>query len=223
MRILVVEDEKHLASIIKRGLQEQGYAVDVAYDGDDGQYYAENTPYDLILLDIMLPKKDGLQVCRELRMKKMTTPILILTARDKVQDRVQGLDCGADDYVVKPFAFPELLARIRAMLRRDTNVKTPQIQAGDLTLDPVTRQVKRGNREITLTAKEYTLLDFFMRHPNMLITRTMLEQHAWDYEFDSGSNLIDVYVRRLRNKIDIKGKDSFIETSRGAGYRLKAK
>lgn len=223
MRILVVEDEKQLASVIRRGLQEQGYAVDVAHDGDEGQYYAESTPYDLILLDIMLPKKDGLQVCKELRAKKMTVPILMLTAKDKVENRVQGLDCGADDYVVKPFAFPELLARIRALLRRDANIKTPQIRVGDLLLDPVTRQVKKGNREITLTSKEYTLLDFFMRHPNMLLTRTTLEQHAWDYEFDSESNLIDVYIRRLRSKIDSQGRPSLIETARGAGYRLRSK
>jgi DNA-binding response OmpR family regulator len=223
MRILVVEDEKLLASIIKRGLQEQGYAVDIAYDGDEGQYYAENTPYDLIILDISLPKKDGLQVCKELRIKKFAIPILMLTARDKVEERVTGLDCGADDYVVKPFAFPELLARIRALLRREINVKTPQIQVGDLVLDPVSRRVKRGNREIILTSKEYTLLEYFLRHPDMLLTRTMLEQHAWDYEFDSESNLVDVYVRRLRVKIDVKGKESLIETMRGAGYRLRSK
>jgi DNA-binding response OmpR family regulator len=223
MRILVVEDEKLLASIIKRGLQEQGYAVDIAYDGDEGQYYAENTPYDLIILDISLPKKDGLQVCKELRIKKFAIPILMLTARDKVEERVMGLDCGADDYVVKPFAFPELLARIRALLRREINVKTPQIQVGDLVLDPVSRRVKRGNREIILTSKEYTLLEYFLRHPDMLLTRTMLEQHAWDYEFDSESNLVDVYVRRLRVKIDVKGKESLIETMRGAGYRLRSK
>jgi DNA-binding response OmpR family regulator len=223
MRVLVVEDEKHLASIIKRGLQEQGYAVDVAYDGDEGQYYAENTPYDLILLDVMLPKKDGLQVCRELRNKSIAAPIMMLTAKDKVQDRVQGLDCGADDYLGKPFAFQELLARIRALLRREMNVKTPLIQVGDLTLDPAARQLKRGDKDITLTGKEYALLDFFMHHPDMLLTRTMLEQHAWDYEFDGESNLIDVYIRRLRGKIDVKGKQSLIETTRGAGYRLRSK
>jgi DNA-binding response OmpR family regulator len=140
-----------------------------------------------------------------------------------VEERVTGLDCGADDYVVKPFAFPELLARIRALLRREINVKTPQIQVGDLVLDPVSRRVKRGNREIILTSKEYTLLEYFLRHPDMLLTRTMLEQHAWDYEFDSESNLVDVYVRRLRVKIDVKGKESLIETMRGAGYRLRSK
>ncbi len=220
MRILVVEDEKHLADIIKRGLREQGYAVDIAYDGDQGQYMAETTPYDLILLDILLPKKTGLQVCGELRAKKATTPIIILTARDKVGDRVQGLDCGADDYLTKPFAFPELLARIRALLRRDMTDKSPKMSVGTLVMDPVTRQVTQGDKVISLTSKEFTLLEYFMRHPNMLLTRTMLEQHAWDYEFDGESNLIDVYIRRIRNKIDIKGRESLIETTRGAGYRM---
>ncbi len=220
MRILVVEDEKHLADIIKRGLREQGYAVDIAYDGDQGQYMAETTPYDLILLDILLPKKTGLQVCGDLRAKKATTPIIILTARDKVGDRVQGLDCGADDYLTKPFAFPELLARIRALLRRDMTDKSPKMSVGTLVMDPVTRQVTQGDKVISLTSKEFTLLEYFMRHPNMLLTRTMLEQHAWDYEFDGESNLIDVYIRRIRNKIDIKGRESLIETTRGAGYRM---
>ncbi len=223
MRLLVVEDEKHLADIIKRGLQEQGYAVDVANDGDQGQYLAETTPYDLILLDILLPKKSGLQVCGELRLKKVTTPIIILTAKDKVADRVQGLDCGADDYMTKPFAFSELLARIRALLRRDMTDKSPKISVGDLVMNPVTRQVKRGDKEVSLTSKEFTLLEYFMRHPSMLLTRAMLEQHAWDYEFDGGSNLIDVYIRRIRNKIDIKGRKSLIETTRGAGYRMVSK
>jgi DNA-binding response OmpR family regulator len=220
LRILVVEDEKHLADIIRRGLQEQGYAVDVAYDGDQGQYLAETTPYDLILLDILLPKKSGLEVCEELRLKKALIPIILLTAKDKVEDRVQGLDCGADDYLVKPFAFPELLARIRALLRRDMADKSPKISVGNLVMDPVTRQVKRGDKDISLTSKEFTLLEYFMRHPNMLLTRTMLEQHAWDYEFDGESNLIDVYIRRIRNKIDEKGHKSIIETTRGAGYRM---
>ena len=188
--------------------------------GDQGQYMAETTPYDLILLDILLPKKTGLQVCGELRAKKATTPIIILTARDKVGDRVQGLDCGADDYLTKPFAFPELLARIRALLRRDMTDKSPKMSVGTLVMDPVTRQVTQGDKVISLTSKEFTLLEYFMRHPNMLLTRTMLEQHAWDYEFDGESNLIDVYIRRIRNKIDIKGRESLIETTRGAGYRM---
>ncbi len=222
MRILVIEDEKRLAGIIKRGLQEQGYAVDVAHDGDEGQYYAENTPYDLILLDVMLPKKSGMEVCMDLRLNKSATPILMLTARDKVQDRVKGLDCGADDYMVKPFAFTELMARIRALLRRDSPDKSPHIAIGDLVLDPITRQVRKRGEVISLTSKEFTLLDYFMRNSNILLTRTMLEQHAWDYEFDGESNLIEVYIRRLRNKIDAKKGKSLIETVRGAGYRMRS-
>ena len=221
MRVLVVEDERRLASIIKRGLIEEGYAVDAVYDGEEAQYMAETTTYDVIILDIMLPKKDGIAVCRDLRTKKINTPILMLTARDSVEDRVKGLDSGADDYVIKPFAFSELLARIRALLRRESLSKTPKIQVGDLLLDTLTREAWRGNRKIDLTTKEYSILEYFMSHPNMVITRTMLEENAWDYEYDSISNIIDVYIRRLRRKIDGEGEDSLIQTVRGAGYRLK--
>jgi DNA-binding response OmpR family regulator len=222
MRILVVEDEKQLAGIIKRGLEEEGYAVDVAGDGEEGQYYAENTAYDLILLDIMLPKKDGLEVCRDLRLKKLTAPIMMLTAKDKVQDRVEGLDCGADDYLVKPFAFPELHARIRALLRREAAGKSPLLAAGGLTLDPASHLVKMDGRDIDLTGKEYALLEYLMRNPGRLLTRTMLEEHVWNYEFEGGSNIVDVYVRRLRDKIDPENGTDLIQTIRGAGYRLKA-
>jgi len=221
MRILVVEDERRLCNIIKRGLIEEGYAVDSAYDGEDGGYLAESTPYDLIILDIMLPKKDGIEVCQELRKKKVNIPILMLTARDTVEDRIKGLDAGADDYLVKPFAFNELLARIRALLRREGRSKTPRLQVGDLIMDTLTREVWYGERNIELTSKEYVVLEYFMRHPNMVITRTMLEEHAWDYDFDSVSNLIDVYIRRLRRKIDENSKTSLIQTVRGAGYRLR--
>jgi heavy metal response regulator len=221
MRILVVEDERRLCNIIKRGLLEEGYAVDAAYDGEDGEYLAETTPYDLVILDIMLPKKDGIEVCQELRLKKVNTPILMLTAKDTVEDRVKGLDAGADDYLVKPFAFNELLARVRALLRREGLSKSPRLQVGDLTLDTLTREAWRAQRKIELTSKEYVILEYFMRHPNIVITRTMLEEHAWDYEFDSMSNLIDVYIRRLRRKIDERGQDSLIQTVRGAGYRLR--
>jgi DNA-binding response OmpR family regulator len=223
VRILVVEDQKQLAAIIKRGLREQGYAVDIAYEGDSGQYLAENTPYDLILLDIMLPKKDGLAVCHDLRANKINTPIIILTAKDKLQDKVEGLDCGADDYVIKPFAFPELLARVRAQLRRGSGEKPVQLVAGTLVLDPSTRLVTMDGQPLELTAKEYSLLEFFLRNPNRLLTRTMLEQHVWDYEFEGGSNIIDVYIRRLREKIDKPRKESMIQTIRGAGYRLAVK
>ena len=221
MRVLVVEDERRLAGIIKRGLLEEGYSVDNAYDGEEAQYMAETTPYELIILDIMLPKKDGIAVCHELRMKKVNTPILMLTAKDSVEDRVRGLDSGADDYLVKPFAFGELLARLRALLRREAQPKTRRLQVGDLAMDSLTREVWRGQRKIELTTKEYSILEYFMRRPNVVVTRTMLEENAWDYEYDSMSNIIDVYIRRLRRKIDEEGKDSVIQTVRGAGYRLK--
>jgi DNA-binding response OmpR family regulator len=222
MRILVVDDDRRLSAVIKRGLLEEAYAVDLAYDGEDGEYMAEVNPYDLIILDIMLPNKDGIEVCRELRAKKVNTPILMLTAKDTVEDRVKGLDVGADDYLVKPFAFNELSARVRAMLRREGMSKSPELRVGDLTLDTLTRQVWRGERLIELTTKEYVILEYFMRHPNVVITRTMVEEHAWDYDFDSLSNLVDVYIRRLRRKIDAQAENSLIQTVRGAGYRLKA-
>lgn len=221
MRVLVVEDERRLAGIIKRGLLEEGYSADTAYDGEEGQFMAETTPYDVIILDIMLPKKDGITICRELRTKRVNTPVLMLTARDSVEDRVKGLDSGADDYLVKPFAFSELLARVRALLRREAPAKTAKLQVGDLAMDTLTREVWRGQRRIELTAKEYSILEYFMRRPNIVITRTMIEENAWDYEFDAMSNIVDVYIRRLRYKIDEEGDESLIQTVRGAGYRLK--
>ncbi len=222
MRVLVVEDSRRLAGIIKRGLLEEGYAVDNAYDGEEAQYMAETTPFDIIILDIMLPKKDGLAVCRDLRAKAVSTPILMLTAKDSVEDRVTGLDCGADDYLVKPFAFSELLARIRALLRREVLPKTQKFQVGDLSLDPQSREVWRDGTRLELTAKEYAILEYFMRRPNAVVTRTMLGESVWDYEFDGLSNVIDVYVRRIRQKIDQDGQASLIQTVRGAGYRLRA-
>jgi DNA-binding response OmpR family regulator len=222
MRILVVEDSRRLASIIRRGLQEEGYTVDNAYDGEEAEYMAETTPFDMMILDIMLPKKDGLTVCRDLRAKKVNTLVLMLTAKDTVEDRVLGLDSGADDYLVKPFAFTELLARVRALLRREVMPKAPKLQVGDLVMDIQTRDVWRGERKIELTAKEYAILEYFMRRPNVVVTRTMLGENVWDYEFDGISNIIDVYVRRLRQKIDEDGQKSFIQTLRGAGYRLRA-
>lgn len=221
MRVLVVEDERRLSGIIRRGLIEEGYAVDVAYEGDEAQFMAETTNYDVIILDIMIPTKDGIAVCKDLRAKKVNTPILMLTARDSIEDRVKGLDSGADDYLVKPFAFSELLARIRALLRRESLSKTAKIEVGELVLDTLTREAWRGQRKIDLTTKEYSILELFMSHPNMVITRTMLEENAWDYEYDSMSNVIDVYIRRLRRKIDGDKEDSLIQTVRGAGYRLK--
>ena len=222
MRILIVDDDRRLCAIIKRGLLEEGYAVDLAYDGEEGEYLAEVNPYDLIILDIMLPGKDGIQICNELRARRVNTPILMLTAKDAVEDRIRGLDTGADDYLVKPFAFSELLARIRALLRRDGISRSPELKVGDLTLDTITRHVRRGQRSIELTTKEYVVLEYLMRHPDAVVTRTMIEEHAWDYDFDSLSNLVDVYVNRLRRKIDNKGEESLIQTVRGAGYRLRA-
>jgi DNA-binding response OmpR family regulator len=222
MRILIVEDDRRLSGIIKRGLVEEGYTVDAAYDGEDGQHLAESAPFDLVVLDIMLPKKDGIEVCRELRTKSVNTPILMLTAKDTIEDRVKGLDAGADDYLVKPFAFDELLARIRALLRREGLSKSPRLQVGDLVMDTLTREVWHNERRIDLTNKEYVILEHFMCHPNAVITRASLEEHVWDYDFDGMSNVIDVYIRRLRRKIDEESADSLIQTVRGAGYRLRA-
>jgi len=221
MRVLVVEDSRRLAGIVKRGLLEEGYAVDNAYDGEEAEYMAETTPFDVIILDIMLPKKDGLAVCRDLRAKNVNTPILMLTAKDSVEDKVIGLDSGADDYLVKPFAFSELLARIRALLRREVLPKVQKYQIGDLSLDPQSREVWRDGAQLELTAKEYAILEYFMRRPNAVVTRTMLGESVWDYEFDGLSNIIDVYVRRIRQKIDREGQASLIQTVRGAGYRLR--
>ena len=221
MRVLVVEDSRRLAGIIKRGLLEEGYAVDNAYDGEEAEFMAVSTPFDLIILDIMLPKKDGLAVCRDLRAKNVHAPILMLTAKDSVEDKVAGLDTGADDYLVKPFAFSELLARLRALLRREVLPRAQKVQVGDLTLDPASREVWCDGRSLDLTAKEYAILEYFMRRPNAVVTRTMLGESVWDYEFDGLSNIIDVYVRRLRRKIDREGQDSLIQTVRGSGYRLR--
>jgi DNA-binding response OmpR family regulator len=221
MRVLVVEDSRRLAGIIKRGLLEEGYAVDNAYDGEEAEFMAGSTPFDLIILDIMLPKKDGLSVCRDLRAKNVHAPILMLTAKDSVEDKVAGLDTGADDYLVKPFAFSELLARLRALLRREVLPKAQKVQVGDLSLDPASREVWHDGSSLDLTAKEYAILEYFMRRPNAVVTRTMLGESVWDYEFDGLSNIIDVYVRRLRKKIDQDGQASLIQTVRGAGYRLR--
>jgi DNA-binding response OmpR family regulator len=221
MRILVVEDERQLARIVKQGLLEEGYSIDNAYDGEEAQFMAENVVYDLIILDINLPKKDGLAVCRALRLKRVNTPILMLTARDSIEDRVKGLDSGADDYLIKPFAFSELLARTRALLRRETLPKTAKLEVGTLVMDTLSREVWRGPRKIELTTKEYSILEYFMRHPNVVVTRTMLEENVWNYDFDGISNIIDVYIRRLRSKIDEGEPESLIQTLRGAGYRLK--
>lgn len=221
MRILVVEDEKKVASFIKRGLEEEGYEVDVAYDGDEGLDLAEHTPYDLILMDVMLPKKDGITVIREMRDRDIATPVLCLTAKDTVDDIVQGLDSGSDDYLTKPFAFAELLARVRALIRRGTQDRGAELRFADLRLDPVSHKVWRNDKEIDLTSKEYALLEYMMRNPEQVLTRTMIAEHVWDYTFDSFTNIIDVYINYLRKKVDRDFDKKLIHTVRGVGYVLK--
>jgi len=220
MKILVVEDEERVAQFIQKGLKEEGHAVDVSHDGEDGGFLAEVNDYDLILLDVMLPKKNGINVCREIRDRGVITPVLMLTARDSVEDRVRGLDAGADDYLVKPFAFEELLARVRALLRRRSDSKTPTFKLADLELDPITRMVTRQCKPIRLTTKEYALLEYLLRNPNKVLSRTLIGEHVWDMNFDPESNVIDVYISHLRNKID-KGFDiPLLHTMRGQGYLL---
>ncbi len=223
MRVLIVEDERKISHYVKRGLEEQGYAVDAVYTGRDALDWAEAAPYDLILLDILLPELDGLSVCRELRRRGLRTPILMLTARDAVDDRVVGLDAGADDYLVKPFALKELLARLRALTRRATDVaKSPVLQVADLRLDTLTHRVKRGNKTIELTAKEYAVLECLLREPERVLTRTMIAEHVWNYDVFNQSNVVDVYIRNLRRKIDDGHELKLIHTVRGTGYRLSA-
>jgi DNA-binding response OmpR family regulator len=221
VRILLVEDNRRLSNSLRLTLEEDGYAVDTAYDGLDGEEMGLISSYDVIILDIMLPGKDGLEVCRELRDRHIATPILMLTARDALDDRVCGLDSGADDYLIKPFEVDELRARIRALLRRESASKSGSLQVADLVLDPATHTVRRGGREIELTAKEFSLLEYLMRHPNHLITRAMAEEHLWSYDHVIASNVVDVYIRRLRSKIDDPSEVKLLETMRGAGYRLR--
>lgn len=221
MRILVIEDEAKMAAFIKRGLEEEGAAVDISSDGEDGLFRAKTGSYDLIILDITLPLVDGLEVCRNLRQDRIATPVLLLTARDSVEMKVRGLDSGADDYLTKPFAFAELLARIRALRRRDRNEVKLQLQIGDLVLDPLTRKVTRDNQPIQLTSKEFALLECFMRHPDQVLSRTVLSEKVWDETFDAFTNVIDVYVNYLRNKIDRNFATKLIHTVRGAGYVLR--
>lgn len=221
MRILVVEDERELADFIRQGLEEEHYAVDVAYDGEEGLFLTQLNDYDLIILDILLPKKDGLTMLREMRQEKRLTPVLLLTAKDMLEDKVRGLDFGADDYLTKPFAFAELLARVRALLRRGLHAEPRLLQVADLTLDLITHQVRRGGREIALTGKEYEVLEYFMHHPNRVIRRTELSEHVWAGDFDSFSNLIDVFIYRLRQKIDRDAPVQLLHTIRGVGYRLE--
>lgn len=220
MRVLVVEDERRLAEFVGKGLTEAGYAVDVAEDGDQALSWARVVNYDLIVLDVMLPKRDGLDVSRTLRARGLKTPILMLTARDAVDDRVRGLDSGADDYLVKPFAFAELLARLRALARREPELTGPVLQVADLTLDTRTREVQRRGQPVELTNKAYAILEYLMRHPHQVLTRTMIGEHVWNYEFDNVTNVIDVHIRHLRRVIDDPFETKLIQTVRGAGYRI---
>jgi len=221
MRILLVEDEKKIASFIERGLIEQYYSVDVAYDGNEGLYLAEINPYDLIVLDIMLPGKDGFAICQELRKQSNDVPILMLTARDDVKDKIFGLDSGADDYLTKPFVFGEFLARVRVLLRRQRTTKTTTLKVADLELDQLTHEVIRDGKKIELTSTEYALLEYLMIHAGQVVTRTMISEHVWDQDFDSYSNVINVYVNYVRKKIDAGFPKKLIQSVRGRGYMIK--
>ncbi len=216
-----MEDNQRLSDSLRRSLSDDGYAVDVAYDGQEGEELAEITPYDLIILDVMLPRKNGFEVCRSLRENRVKTPVLMLTARDALPDRITGLDSGADDYLVKPFEVDELRARLRALLRRESDDKSGILTIADLHLDPATHFVERGGNPIELTSREYALLEYLMRHPNRLITRQMAENSLWDSDSSVASNVVDVYIRRLRRKVDDPYEPKLIETIRGSGYRLK--
>jgi two-component system OmpR family response regulator len=220
MRVLVVEDEVKMAGLLKRALEEEGYAVDVAGRGEDALWFGTENPYDAIVLDVMLPDFDGFEVSRRLREAGRWSPVLMLTARDAVADRVAGLDAGADDYLTKPFSFAELLARLRALVRRGAAERPPVLRVGDLELDPARRIVTRNGSSIDLTAREFALLEYLMRHAGEVLTRTQLIEHVWDFAYDGDSNVVDVYIRYLRNKVDRPfGRDS-IKTVRGAGYRF---
>jgi len=221
VRALIVEDDVKLAALLRRGLLEEGHVADVAGTGDDALWMAGATEYDAIVLDVMLVGIDGFEVCRRLRRNEVWSPVLMLTARDAVEDRVEGLDAGADDYLTKPFSFAELLARLRALGRRGPVERPPVLEVGSLRLDPSTRQVWRGDRELTLSTKEFALLETFMRRPGQVLSRFDLLEHAWDYSYENRSNVVEVYVRYLREKIDRPFGERSLETIRGAGYRLR--
>ena len=221
MHVLLIEDERKVASFIQRGLEAERYSVDVEYDGEAGLTRLGDGSYDLVILDVNLPKRDGLTVLREIRHRQLSIPVLLLTARDTVADKVTGLDQGADDYLTKPFAFEELLARVRALLRRGTPAAVALQSLADLCLDPISRQVTRAGKRLELTAKEFALLEFFLRHPGRVLSRALIAQHVWGVDFDTFTNVIDVYVNYLRKKIDADFEPKLLHTVRGAGYVLK--
>ncbi len=221
MKILVIEDEKKVANFLQKGLKEEQFVVDVAYDGLDGEDLATTNDYDLILLDIMLPGKDGIEILKTLRQRQINIPVIMLTAKEMVEDKVEGFNAGCDDYISKPFSFEELLVRIRAVLRRGSGALSNVLTFADLTLDLISHKVIRDGREIELTAKEYTLLEYLVRNPNRVLTRTMIAEHVWDYNYDSFTNVIDVYINYLRNKVDRGFATKLIHTVRGVGYVLK--
>src|SRR5215471_3881248 len=221
MRVLVVEDEPRMARLLKRGLEEEGHAVDLAGDGPEGQWLATENPYTVIVLDVMLPGFDGFELCRKLRAAGVWTPVLMLTARDAVDDRVRGLDAGADDYLVKPFSLLELAARLRALTRRDDRARPAVLSEGDLKLDPASKQAWRGEAELQLSPKEFSLLELFLRHPGVVLTRSQILDAAWDFAYSGTSNVVDQYVTYLRKKIDVPFGRHDLETVRGMGYRLR--
>lgn len=220
MRILLVEDERRLSNVIKKGLEEDGFAVDAAYDGEDGQFMGQSEEYDLIILDVMLPKIDGVIVCKNIRKKGHKTPLLMLTAKSAVEDKVVGLDSGADDYMTKPFSFLELRSRVRALIRRTSRDSNTTLSIGDLVVDPLKHTVERSGKKITLTPKEFAILEFLLHHKDEVVTRTMITEHVWDYNFDGMSNVVDVFLANLRKKIDKNTTKKLIHTIHGVGYKI---
>ncbi len=221
MKLLIIEDEKKVAKFIEQGLREEHYEIICAYDGEQGLEMALTGDFDGIVLDLMLPKRDGISLLREFRARGMTTPVLILTAKGTIQDKITGLDSGADDYLAKPFHFEELTARIRSLLRRSSVEKSTQLKVGDLTLDPISRKARRGNTDIEFTAREYALLEYLMRNADRVLSRSVITQHVWNYNFAVDSNLVDVYINRLRNKVEADGGSRLIHSIRGVGYVMR--
>ncbi len=222
MKILIIEDDKRIATVMQKGLKEEGFTVDITHTAEDGEYMVEENPYDCIVLDLNLPDKDGLQICKKIRDSQNRTPVIMVTARTSLEDRVKGLNTGADDYLTKPFAFSELVARIRAVIRRNTTQKLPNYKLDDLSLDPVKHIVRRDKDEIVLTAKEFSLLEFLLAHQGEVVTRTMILEHVWDYNYDGLSNVVDVFIKTLRKKLKQAGKKtSLIHTVHGVGYKME--